>query len=470
MKKLFLLILVIGVTGILFNSSLYAQGKAPFSNQKSIQAGSWQLVGASGFSTGTTSDVSLAFHPSGQPWVAFEDWGPPASFRVMKFDGTAWSDAGLISNSISGEWLSLDFDASGTPMVGFRQPDVMIGLASVIHYDGNNWAFKGNSKFSAGDVYHTSMAVSPAGAPYIVYQDAAHNSNGTVMKYDGSSWVNVGSPGFTNAFTRNPVIAFSPAGIPYIAYGGVSSGALGEATVMKFNGSNWEFVGIEGFSAGIMDSISLAFSPSGEPWVAYSDGANSWKATVMRFDGTSWVNAGNPGFSDGPAGWTSIAFSQGGKAVVAFQDGGNGYKASVMIFDGSTWSYLGTPGFSAGISACTRLRFSLTGQPYVAFTDQGYTGKVTVMMYDGPLGVGEIQKPKLSVYPDPVQKLLTLETGVPGSTIYGAEILNILGSPVMSGKFAGSSMQMNVESLPDGIYFVKITGTGGTYTSRFIKR
>ncbi len=42
---------------------------------------------------------------------------------------------------------------------------------------------------------------------------------------------------------------------------------------------------------------SLAFSPSGQPYVAYQDYLNSYKATVMTFDGTNWVNVGNAGFS-----------------------------------------------------------------------------------------------------------------------------------------------------------------------------
>lgn len=473
MKKLFLLILVFGLTGIVFITSVWAQKRSLPSSQKSFQTGGWQYVGSGGFSTGRTWDLSLAFHPSGQPWVAFEDWGPPAAMRVMRFDGSSWADAGQINDSISGEWLGLDFDASGTPMTGFRHPgphSSMFGFATVIQYNGSSWSYTGNPWFSAGDVYHTSMAVSPGGIPHIVYQDASYDNSGTVMKFDGSAWVNVGTPGFTQSFARNPVIAFSPSGNPYIAFSEGSSTVALKASVMKFNGTSWEFVGIEGFSAGEVDSISLAFNSAGEPFVAFSDEANSWKATVMRFDGTSWVNVGNPGFSDGPAGWTSIGFSQGGKAVVAFQDGGNGYKASAMIFDGNAWSYLGMPGFSADSAACIRLRFSLTGQPYVAFTDFGDGGKVTVMMYDGPLGTLEIQRPGLSVYPDPVQNFLNINTEIPGSSQYKVEILNFLGSTIISGKYSSRKLQMNVESLSAGIYFVKISCQGVLYSSRFIKK
>jgi hypothetical protein len=52
---------------------------------------------------------------------------------------------------------------------------------------------------------------------------------------------------------------------------------------MKFNGTDWVNVGSEGFSQGGAHHTSFAFSPSGEPHVAYRDGANSNKATVMKF-------------------------------------------------------------------------------------------------------------------------------------------------------------------------------------------
>jgi len=46
----------------------------------------------------------------------------------------------------------------------------------------------------------------------------------------------------------------------------------------------WMNVGNAGFSAGYTDWTSLAFSPSGEPYVAYQDWEKSQKATVMKYD------------------------------------------------------------------------------------------------------------------------------------------------------------------------------------------
>jgi hypothetical protein len=61
-----------------------------------------------------------------------------------------------------------------------------------------------------------------------------------------------------------------------------------KATVMKFNGTNWINVGAGGFSTGIANYESLAFSPSGIPYVAYEDCANGYGVTVMKYDTVSF--------------------------------------------------------------------------------------------------------------------------------------------------------------------------------------
>jgi hypothetical protein len=66
-----------------------------------------------------------------------------------------------------------------------------------------------------------------------------------------------------------------------------------KATVMRFDGTNWLNVGNVGFSVGEAGNPRLAFSPSGQPYVAYSDAANSSKATVMKYD-SAFVGINEP--------------------------------------------------------------------------------------------------------------------------------------------------------------------------------
>jgi hypothetical protein len=86
----------------------------------------------------------------------------------------------------------------------------------------------------------------------------------------------------------------------------------------------WMNVAPPGFSPDVAYSLSLAFSPSGEPYLAYQDWANTKKNTVMKFNGTGWVIQGTAGFSPDEADFTSLAFGPSGNPYVGYGDYVNG--------------------------------------------------------------------------------------------------------------------------------------------------
>jgi hypothetical protein len=61
---------------------------------------------------------------------------------------------------------------------------------------------------------------------------------------------------------------------------------------MKLDGNNWVNVGNPGFSAGFASNTSIAFSPIGEPYVAFRDDAQEGKAMVVKYNGSYWVTVG----------------------------------------------------------------------------------------------------------------------------------------------------------------------------------
>lgn len=152
---------------------------------------------------------------------------------------------------------------------------------------------------------------------------------------------------------------------------------------MTFNGTIWENVGTAGFSAGEVNYVKLAFSPSGDPYVAFEDLANGGKNTVMMFNHTNWVNVGNAGFSGNISQWQSLAISPSGEPYVAYEDSAYSNRASVMKFNGANWAYVGVPGFSVGSVTCLSLAFCQTGELNVVYCDLQPTYKGIAKKFDG---------------------------------------------------------------------------------------
>jgi hypothetical protein len=175
----------------------------------------------------------------------------------------------------------------------------------------------------------------------------ANVTTAAATAFSAAAWTGVGSAGFSAGVADFTSLAFSPSGTPYVAYSDHADS--GRVTVMEYNGTSWVLVGSADFSAGEADFTSLAFSPSGTPYVAYSDGGQIGKATVMEYNGTSWVLVGSAGFSASEALYMSLAFSPSGTPYVAYQDDGNGDKATVMEYNGTLWVTAGSAGFSAGL-------------------------------------------------------------------------------------------------------------------------
>jgi WD40 repeat protein len=240
---------------------------------------------------------------------------------------------------------------------------------------------------------------------------------------------------------------------------------------MKFVGSNWVSVGTAGFSAGQSQYTSLAFSPSGQPYVAYCDHTVSLKATVMKFDGTNWVYIGIQGFSEGEADYTSLAFNPSGQPYVAYTDYVSYNRgASVKKFDGTNWVYVGAMDFSNGSATYTSLAFSPSnGKPYVTYRDYGQTYKVTVMYFNAPVGINELMNAQLSIYPNPTSKSITLNFKSLSGNLTFIEIVDIKGTRMLETETMDSKIVVDVDNYSSGIYIVYVKSVSSNYFVKFCK-
>lgn len=347
-----------------------------------------EVVGLSGFSDGEIEDISMATSPDGTPYVAYVDRANGSKATVMSLNagGAQWTPVGAseFSMGLSTD-ISLALAPNGVPYLAYSDK-ANRGMATVIRLNsaGTTWEPVGLGSLSVGAAAHTSLAFGPDGKPYVAYQDGANEYKATVMRMnaDGSAWESVGIAGFSEGAVSYTSLKFGTDGKPYLAFQDGANG--GRATVMRVNagGTAWEIVGTPGFSPGAASYTSLAFGLSGEPYVGFQDGANGGKATVMRWnpDDSTWEVLGNAGFSSGTASYLSLAVNPEGTPYLAFQGPASAYQALLMRLNaaGTAWENVGT-GNTFWKTDHTSLAFGPNGKPYVAYTLQLSTGQAKVM-------------------------------------------------------------------------------------------
>ncbi|MBK6504269.1 MAG: hypothetical protein IPG02_00990 [Ignavibacteria bacterium] len=168
-------------------------------------------------------------------------------------------------------------------------------------------------------------------------------------------WDYVGSPGFISGYTNAKCLKFYGS-VPYIAIGG---------SVMKFDGTNWVYVGSPNIANAAGTSIAFLDST---PYVSFFDGDHQGKVSVKKFNGIEWEYVGNPGFSDMGGYYYAIIEISLNDIYVAFVET-NDYenrKISVMKFDGVNWNYVGPPRFSGIYTNWICLAIN-GGVPYVTY-------------------------------------------------------------------------------------------------------
>lgn len=300
----------------------------------------WNIVGNAGFSSGFAGWTSLALNNNDEPFVAFKDGSNSEKLTVMKFDGTAWVTIGTagFSGPSQQENISIVFNSNNEPYIAFTEHNPannIINKATVMKFDGINWVTVGTPGITSAR--NISLAFNSSDEPYIAFRDGGNKNKASVLKFDGTNWVAVGTTGFSAAGSEYTSLAFNSNNEPYVAYR--DAGNSDKVSVMKFDGTNWVTVGTAGFSAGIASHTSLSFNSSNEPYVAFREfvsGSIQNEATVMKFDGTNWITVGSPGFSAGYADQTSLAINSNDEPYVAFVDLTQLYKATVMKFGNGT--------------------------------------------------------------------------------------------------------------------------------------
>ena len=151
----------------------------------------------------------------------------------------------------------------------------------------------------------------------------------------------------------------------------------------------------------------------------------------------------------------------------------------------ATWNLNGNtplPGFSLPFAGgqVTGLAAGVHFYVCAPHASGGMKGKITVT---APSGINDIaeSRAKINIYPNPTSGKFTLQFSGSDSQVgslsgsdqqSGLEIFNILGEKIadIPNFISQTSNEIDLSSVPDGIYFVRISDTKRIYTGQLIKQ
>ncbi len=291
---------------------------------------------------------------------------------IYKYNGSSWEI-----------WLQYYFGNSSYyyHQLYKRPNNNIIELIDATNHYGYAAEYNGSSWYSLsaydnyctlGQCYYKAvMDVDQYGVPYVLFQDNSNSNKLTVTKCVASVWQPVGTRGFAYVSTIMG-FAVAPGGTPYAT---VQNSGL---WVMKYDGTNWVYVGGQALSLNMSIESSIAVNTDGIPLVAHA-GTGSGKLNVLKYDNINWVNEGNADITPGFVKFPILKYSPQGQLFVSCLDYDNG-KLIVMKLNGNKWAKVGITNNIDIIDWDSNYCFAFdnSGNPYIAYfektgTNSGYT-------------------------------------------------------------------------------------------------
>ncbi len=267
-------------------------------------------------------------------------------------------------------------DNNGVQYVAFTDGEHNAKI-SVKRFVNDHWTYLGVPGFSAGKADLVEIATDNLNRVYVAYQDYANNRKLTVQFYNGFSWSVIGTLGLGNDTVIALDLAVDNSTNRPLVY---LKDSVNVATVMEFDGNNWNVLGASNF-VGMQIYEARLSSYNGTPYMVYTTyGPNT--LGVKYFNGTAWTTLGNVPSSFTNSYWASaITIDNNNIPHVAFIDGSASSQLSVMYLNAGTWNYLGSPGIVSYTGWYVDLAFDQSNNAYVAFSKTGT--RAEIVKYNG---------------------------------------------------------------------------------------
>lgn len=434
-----------------------------FTRANNAQGSTWgtTVTVASGFS-GTVKYIDLET-VNGYPAFAYYDVvGQDLMFvRATDADGTAWGTPTYVATTGNvGEYVSLKI-VNGNPAIAYYKGGSQdLAYIRATNADGTAWG-TAITIASTGNVGESSSLEIVNGKPAIAYNDVTNAQLMYVQASDanGATW---GTPIALTTHGANPINLIVANGNPGIGYYATDTKDLRYIYSNNVDGTSWGSSKIiDNSAANIGDRLSLAII-DGNPAMSYQDNTN----TDLKYARSNFTT-GLP---------VELTYFRGKTTKngtlltwqTASEENNDGFEVQRST-DGKEWQILD---FVQGNGTTLETqnydyldRNPLNGTAYyrlkqMDFDDAFEYSNIIEITLDA------FANDLLTIYPTVVTDVLNIQGGSGNVLIY-----NNLGQPVMSITDYNDQTTLNLSSLPNGQYFLRVQTPQGKLikTSSFIK-
>lgn len=352
----------------------------------------WSIVGDAPLSAGEVMCPSIEVSFDGTPHVAYQDFLHPysrLSLRRWSQPLQTWLDAvPQGGGSVAQSWYNrMVFGRDGTLFLAAREYQQTTAVVHTLSPATGAWSYM-PAGASPGEAHYTDIVLLADGSPVVAAQDrtSVPVDRTTVRRYDGAQWRTLGGAPVSAGTAAYQSLAVSPAGSLYCAWSDQGSG--GRPVVKRWNPAleQWNDAGPAGFAAENAANLVVRVAPDESVWTAWV--LTTQHIAVRKLVGGRWIAVG--GDVDGDdvpivatenwRQWLCLRFDAQGRPWLAYQAQNQGGKAVVKRHDNGAWLTVGSPYFTP--AAADYLTFTLgpDDTPWVCFRD-GATRRAMAMAW-----------------------------------------------------------------------------------------
>jgi PKD repeat protein len=371
----------------------------------------------------------------------------------------------VMGDPINGEfeiYTTTDGGTTWTVVPGAQIPDIQTGEAGWTNdfcVLGDNVWFGTNKGrvFASTDRGHNWIASAPSGwSGKNLYPAFRDSLNGLALKY------------YSGADTSGLLKSSSDGGTTYSTLTYQGSVLTGDIKYVPGSANTYVTTGWDGTNQGdARMGVTYSFD-GGVTWITDAD-INGTGITCSSWlnDSTGWIGGFNSGTTDGIFKYNSVL----SRPVADFMTpdtllplGGTATFTNESYGNPTTYLWVfqnGIPGTSP-LQTPPPITYNTSGTFNVTLTVTNSLGSNTLTrtgyIHIGGVGINEQKPSVISIFPNPVRDVMTIQAN---SKISEIQLYNIAGQVVLSKEVNATSVTVNTSGLTSGVYNLKaVTGNG----------